>query len=84
MTWENNFFLMFTCNKLDEISFSINHKKYLYIYIYIYKLRLNLFLLNYFIIDIIILTLHTVINNIILQLNIYARVCIYSCMHVFL
>jgi hypothetical protein len=36
MTWENIFFLMFTCNKLDEIYFSINHKKYLYIYIYIY------------------------------------------------
>jgi len=83
MTSENiYFFLMFTCNKLAEIFFQ-STKKNIFILIYI-LFEIKSFLLNYFIIDIIILTLHTVIYNIILQLNIHARVCVYSCMHVFL
>jgi hypothetical protein len=83
MTSENiYFFLMFTCNKLAEIFFQ-STKKNIFILIYI-LFEIKSFLLNYFIIDIIILTLHTVIYNIILQLNIHARVCIYSCMLVFL
>jgi len=69
------FFLMFTCNKLAEIFFQ-STKKNIFILIYI-LFEIKSFLLNYFIIDIIILTLHTVIYNIILQLNIHARVCIY-------